>query len=164
MPRLATKIRQQQSHRQRGKLQSAADRAFIKIQQRIESAIEPGVETAAPGAILRLFGLVPRPVLRGSVPGGHGLQKPGAEQRNHRHRDHERRQQRQAERERQRGKQKLADAEEQRDGEKVHHIDQRGGQHRQVHFGAALLRPQRPATIPFPNAGKCFRARSPSCR
>ena len=67
----------------------------------------------------------------------HGLQEPRAEQRNHRHRDDERRQQRQTECQRQSGEQELADAVEEGDGEEVDHVHESSGQNGEIDFGAA---------------------------
>ena len=129
---------QQQRQRQSGTLQRAADPAFIKIQQRLNPRLNQALKRPP-----QERSCVPRPSLPCSVSAGHGFEKARAEQRDHRHRHDERRQQRQAERERQRGKQKLADAEQERDREEIDHIDQRRGQHRQVHFGSALFRRNR---------------------
>ena len=67
------------------------------------------------------------------------LQEARAEQRDHRHGDDKRSQQRQAERQGQGREQELADAVEERDREEIDHVDQRRGQHGQVDLRAALL-------------------------
>ena len=68
-----------------------------------------------------------------------GFDESSAEERNHRHRDGVRGKQRKDHRQRQRGEQKLAHAVKERYREKDHDGGERGGQHGQRDFAAALF-------------------------
>ena len=99
--------------------QGALHQAVVRLQERFEAAVEPGVEAAAP--MRRL------------------LDETGAKQRHHGQRHNIRRKQRKNHRQGERGKQELAHPVKKGHREEDHRRGQRGRQNRKRHFPAPLL-------------------------
>ena len=134
--------------------QGPAHPVFIDIQDLVESAVESAVEPAP-----QTEPPVRRPRVRAAHDRAECFQKPRAEQRNHRHRDHERRQQRNAECQGQRGEQKLTHAVQKASPERNPPRPPAWPPARPDSLPLRPLRRPSPATRPFQDAGKCFPAR-----